>query len=82
MFGFKVLARDRFGNLATGYTGSVLFRSSDRHARLPHRSVLIEGVGKFTAVLKTRGLQTITVQDSRHRSLRGSAQIRVRARRR
>jgi hypothetical protein len=77
-FGFKVVARDRFGNVATAYTGTVQFLSSDPHARLPHRSVLIHGVNTFVAVLETHGLQTITAEDSKHHSLSGTAHVRVR----
>lgn len=64
---FTVTARDAYGNVSTGYTGTVTFRSSDVQAGLPASYTFTAadaGVHTFGAVLKTAGLQAITVCDS------------------
>jgi S-adenosylmethionine hydrolase len=64
---FTVAVKDVFGNLATGYTGTVLFSSSDVQAGLPASYTFTEadaGVHTFTATLKTAGTQSITVKDA------------------
>ncbi|MBR0346490.1 MAG: Ig-like domain repeat protein, partial [Rudaea sp.] len=61
---FSVTAFDAFNNIATGYTGSAHFSSSDGTATLPANSGLTNGVGSFPATLRTAGTQTITVTDS------------------
>ncbi|HET6882496.1 MAG TPA: hypothetical protein VFI31_20180, partial [Pirellulales bacterium] len=63
---FTVTIRDAFGNLATNYTGTVSFSSSDPLASLPASytfTVADAGVHTFTATLKKAGAQSITVQD-------------------
>jgi hypothetical protein len=59
-----VIAKDQFGNIVTGYSGTVQFTSSDAHAVLPADSSLTSGVGTFSVTLKTAGSQTITATDS------------------
>ena len=62
-----VTARDAFGNIATGYTGTVHFTSSDGQAALPADYTFTAadaGVHTFTATLKTAGSQTITATDT------------------
>ncbi len=64
---FTVTAYDAYGNLATGYTGTVVFSSSDSQAALPAASTFTAadaGSHTFSAILKTAGPQTITVKDS------------------
>jgi len=64
---FTVTARDAFGNIATGYTGTVSFSSSDAQAGLPASytfTVADAGVHTFSATLKTAGTQSIAVQDT------------------
>jgi hypothetical protein len=64
---FTVMARDAFGNVATGYTGTVLFASSDPIASLPANYTFTPadaGVHTFTAALKRAGAQFITVTDT------------------
>jgi MBG domain/Bacterial Ig-like domain (group 3)/Putative Ig domain len=63
-FNFTVTAFDLYGNIATGYTGTATFTSTDGAATLPAPSVLTAGVGTFPATLKTAGSQTITATDS------------------
>jgi hypothetical protein len=72
-----VTARDAFGNVATGYGGTVHFTSSDHQASLPADSTLTNGTGTFSATLYTAGNQTITATDTANPSITGSAAIRV-----
>jgi hypothetical protein len=69
---FSVTARDRFNNVATGYSGTVSFRSSDLRASLPANASLSGGRGSFSATFKTAGSQSLTVQDTLNPSLTGS----------
>ena len=64
---FTVTARDAFGNVATGYTGTVAFSSSDPIASLPASYTFTAadaGVHTFTAVLKRAGTQFIQAVDT------------------
>jgi len=61
-----VTAQDNFGNVATGYTGTVTFGSSDPAAGLPGNytfSANNAGIHTFTVTFNTAGLQTFTVND-------------------
>jgi hypothetical protein len=69
---FTVTARDAFGNVATGYTGTVAFSSSDPIAGLPANYTFTAadaGVHTFTAALKRAGTQSVTVTDTAVASL-------------
>jgi hypothetical protein len=68
-FTFTVSARDAYGNLATGYSGTVHFSSSDGQAGLPADVALSGGTGTFTATLKTAGYQSVTVTDTANAGL-------------
>ncbi len=62
-----VTLRDAFGNVASGYTGTVAFRSSDPIAALPANYTFTAadaGVHTFTATLKKAGTQSLTVADT------------------
>ena len=62
-----VTARDAYGNICTGYTGTVAFSSSDVQAGLPASYTFTAadgGVHTFSATLKTAGMQSITVRDT------------------
>ncbi|MEL6604858.1 MAG: CHAT domain-containing protein [Cyanobacteria bacterium J06614_10] len=61
---FTVTALDQFGNLATGYSGTVAFSSSDAQAQLPANSLLTNGVGNFSSELRTAGIQSVTATDA------------------
>src|SRR5690348_370217 len=63
-FLFTVTALDQFNNIATGYSGTVHFTSSDGTANLPANNVLPSGQGTFSVTLNTPGIQTITVTDT------------------
>jgi len=66
---FSVSAYDDFGNLATNYTGTVHFSSSDGSASLPANSIITGGIAYFSASLTTVGTQSITVADSTNSAL-------------
>src|SRR5207249_4926606 len=64
---FTVTALDPAGNVATGYTGSVTFTSTDGSAIFPSTytfNASDHGAHTFTATLKTVGTQSLTVTDS------------------
>jgi hypothetical protein len=64
---FSVSARDAFGNVATGYRGTITFRSSDGQASLPGSysfTTADSGVHTFSATLKTAGTQSLTATDT------------------
>ena len=58
-----VTARDQFGNIATGFTGTVSLTSSDGQAGLPTDYTFVaadNGVHVLEATLKTAGPQSVT----------------------
>jgi hypothetical protein len=64
---FTVAVKDAFGNVTTGYTGTVVFSSSDVQAGLPAGYTFTAddaGMHTFSATLKTAGTQSITVKDA------------------
>jgi hypothetical protein len=72
---FTVTARDALGNVATGYTGTVHFTSTDGLAGLPANYTFVaadNGTHTFTATLKTLGAQSITATDTAAGSITGS----------
>src|SRR5262249_18140861 len=63
---FTVAAYDPYGNLATGYTGTVHFTSSDAQTVLPADYTFTAadaGWHSFSATLKTPGTQSLTATD-------------------
>ena len=61
--------------MVTGYTGTVIFSSSDVKAGLPASYTFTAadaGVHSFTATLKTAGVQSITVTDAATSTVLGS----------
>jgi hypothetical protein len=62
-FSFTVTALDAGNNVASGYSGTVHFSSSDGAAVLPANAVFTSGSATFTATPGTLGSQTITVTD-------------------
>jgi hypothetical protein len=69
---FTVTAYDAFGNVATGYNGTVHFSSSDPQANLTADATLTNGTGTFSATLKTAGAQSLTAADTANASLSGT----------
>jgi hypothetical protein len=72
-FNFTVTARDAANNVATGYSGTVHFTSTDAQAVLPANSTLTSGMGTFSATLKTNGSQTITATDTVTATITGTS---------
>ena len=71
--GFTVTALDVDGNIATGYSGTVLFTSTDAQAGLAANSTLTSGAGSFSATLKTAGSQTVTATDTGNATITGTS---------
>src|SRR5262249_46483744 len=74
---FTVTAQDRFNNTAAAYTGAIIFTSSDSTAVLPVNSTLSNGLGTFSATLKTPGNQTLTSTDAASAGIMGTAGVMV-----
>ncbi|SET85741.1 lamin tail domain-containing protein [Stigmatella erecta] len=75
-----VTAKDAFGNVASGYTGTVHFTSSDTLADLPPDAPFSAGdAGQrtFPVTLKTSGPQTVTAKDVALDTLTGTASPQV-----
>jgi hypothetical protein len=69
-FNVTVTAYDHFGNVATGYAGTVKLTSTDAAANLGNNYTFTTGTGKdngvhvFSATLNTAGSPTITATDT------------------
>ncbi|MGI8688043.1 MAG: beta strand repeat-containing protein [Thermomicrobiales bacterium] len=77
-----VTALDANQNIATGYTGTIHFTSSDSHAVLPPNytfALADDGVHSFTLALNSTGTQTVTVTDITGSPATGSVSIIVTA---
>jgi hypothetical protein len=64
-----VTALDAYGNVATGYSGTIHFTSNDARAILPANATLTNGTATFSVTLKTAGSRSITVTDTAHATL-------------
>ena len=65
-----VTAKDPYGNVATGYAGTVQFTSSDTAASLPANYTFTtanQGVHAFSLTFETAGTQSVTVTDTTSR---------------
>jgi uncharacterized delta-60 repeat protein len=72
---FTVTAMDPYGNVATGYTGTVKFSSSDPLASLPGNYTFTAadaGTHTFSATLNTVGTESLTVTDILDTSITGT----------
>jgi hypothetical protein len=78
-FSCTVTAFDAYGNVATGYTGTVHFTNTDGQATVILNSTLVSGVGMFTATMKTAGNQTLTATDTVTVSITGNTTVSVNA---
>ena len=77
---FTVTIYDQYGNVATGYTGTVKFASSDPKAALPANYKFTStdaGIHTFAATLNTVGIQSITATDSVTATITGSTSVTV-----
>jgi hypothetical protein len=80
-FSLTVTALDAYGNVVTGYTGTIHFSSTDTTASLPKNSTFTttdQGVHTFTGlVLRKKGYQKITITDTHNSSLTCSVIVDV-----
>ncbi len=70
-----VTAKDAYGNVATGYRGTVHFSSTDGQAALPADYTFIaadNGVHTFSVTLKSAATQSITVADTGTGTINGT----------
>ncbi len=75
---FTVTAKDAYGNVATGFTGTLTFTSTDASAGLPGAytfAAVDKGVHGFTVTFNTPGTQTLTASSGA--SLSASATVSV-----
>src|SRR5579864_999672 len=70
---FTVSALDASNNLATTYSGTVHFTSSDGQAALPGDQPLTNGTASLQITFFTAGNQTITATDTVSSSIKGSS---------
>jgi parallel beta-helix repeat protein len=73
-FVVTVTAKDPYGNVATGYTGTVHFTSTDALALLPGDYTFTAadaGMHTFNVTLETAGSRTITVTDTANGTITG-----------
>ena len=72
-FGLTLTVQDAYGNVVTGYTGTVRFTSTDNRATLPANYTFTmsdQGVHTFTGLmLRKKGKQTITIIDTLNSAL-------------
>jgi cell division septation protein DedD len=73
-FPVTVTAYDQFGNVATEYSGTFSFFSSDGGSQvvLPSDQSLVDGSGTFSVTLVTAGTQTVTASDDADSAITGS----------
>jgi hypothetical protein len=79
-FSFTVTAVDQYGNIATGYRGTVAFASTDPRASLPANYTFLpsdNGVRSFQATFNTVGSQTLRVSDTVMSSLTSTVTLTV-----
>jgi hypothetical protein len=72
---FTVSAVDPYGNIASGYRGTLKFSTTDPQAVLPANYPFTSsdaGVHTFSATLNTQGSQSITATDSVNASITGT----------
>src|SRR5262249_53706677 len=75
-----VTALDPYGNVVTGYTGTVHFSSSAASATLPADYTFTAadgGVHTFSVTLQTAGSQTLTATDTHSPALKGQTAANV-----
>jgi hypothetical protein len=80
-FSLTITVQDAYGNVVTGYTGTIHFTSTDTTAKLPKNYTFTAadmGVHTLTGlVLRKRGTQKITLTDTLNSSLAGSVIVNV-----
>ncbi|QJW98077.1 beta strand repeat-containing protein [Frigoriglobus tundricola] len=81
-FSVTVTAKDAYGNVATGYRGTVHFTSTDGQAVLPANYTFTAadaGAHTFTVTLKTAGSESVTATDTVTGAITGTATTTVSA---
>jgi len=79
-FAVTVTALDAYGNIATGYLGTIHFTSGDHKAVLPSDYTFVAadaGVHTFMVTFNSTGTQTLTATDTHSGSIKGSASVKV-----
>jgi hypothetical protein len=75
-FSLTVSVEDAYGNVVTGYTGTIHLKSTDKTANLPADYTFTaadQGVHTFTGlILRKKGKQKITLTDTINNSITGS----------
>jgi plastocyanin len=80
MASYTVTARDAYGNVATGYRGTIHFTSSDGSATLPANYTFVSGdsgVHTFNVTFQGTGAQSLTATDTVKSSIKGSVSVTV-----
>lgn len=72
-FLFAVTAKDAYQNTATKYAGTVRFTSTDTSATLSANAKLTNGVGNFSATLRTIGGRVVKATDTVTSSITGTS---------
>ena len=72
-FNFTVTALDASNRMTTTYSGTAHFTSTDGPAVLPANSMFTNGMGTFSATLKSAGSQSITAIDTVTASITGTS---------
>ena len=84
--GMTVIAYDKYGNIAVGYTGTIQFTTSDPQATVPPAYTFTaadKGMHTFPLdvkpglVFRTTGRQTVTATDTKTPSITGSQNVTV-----
>ena len=81
-FTVTATVKDAFGNVATNYTGTLRFTSTDAQATLPGNYTFTAadaGTKSFSVTLKTAGARTVTATDTVTAAISGSASSTVSA---
>ena len=69
----EVAALDAKSNVIPSFSGTVHFSSSDAQAGLPADATFTNGIGYFSAILKTAGRQTLYVSDKANGGATGTS---------
>ncbi|MBS2025958.1 MAG: hypothetical protein JST92_26465, partial [Deltaproteobacteria bacterium] len=76
-FRIDLTAKDAYGNVTTGYSGTVALTSSDTQAQLAGNTSFTNGAASVNVTLKTAGSQSITAHDVAANAITGAASVNV-----
>lgn len=74
-----VTALDAYGNVATGYAGTIRFTTTDTKATAPADMAAILGLVNFSIALKTAGPDSVTATDTGSAALTDTATVTIAA---